>query len=480
MLFLIAVIGFTGSVNAGVPARFSFSDGTFKISQFTDLHWTSEQNDQKTRATIKSILENERPALAVLTGDVVTGDDAVECWKGVIRVFEESATPFIVTLGNHDGEVLSKDSIFQLLLASPWYAGVRGPLSVHGYGNCIIPVYDSNSHQKIQALLYFIDSNDYTANSINGYYDWVRFDQINWYREQSTKFKKQNAGVALPALAFLHIPVPEFNELIHSTNFFGTNGEGQSSSAKVNSGLFSSLVEMNDVMGVFSGHDHDNDFIGNHQGIALAYGRVTGANAYGSLQRGSRNVKLFEGERRFDTWISTTDGKAKFYYYPSAITSDDETTMEYLQAKNVSPKKKGVAFSYYEGKFKHTTDIKAATALKDGIKSTITIQDSEGKDHFAYRFRSLINIPERGVYRFYTYSDDGSKLMIDEKVVVDNDGGHSPRRVDGKIAREKGFHELELLYFEDYMGEVLEVGYQSRLLPESKIQAESLYCPDIF
>ena len=36
-------------------------------------------------------------------------------------------------------------------------------------------------------------------------------------------------------------------------------------------------------MGVFVGHDHDNDFIGIDKGIALGYGRVTGADAYGEM-----------------------------------------------------------------------------------------------------------------------------------------------------------------------------------------------------
>ncbi len=49
--------------------------------------------------------------------------------------------------------------------------------------------------------------------------------------------------------------------------------------------MFASFLDMRDVMGVFVGHDHDNDFIGIDKGIALGYGRVTGADAYGELTR---------------------------------------------------------------------------------------------------------------------------------------------------------------------------------------------------
>ena len=36
----------------------------------------------------------------------------------------------------------------------------------------------------------------------------------------------------------------------------------------------------------------------------------------------------------------------------------------------------------------------------------------------------LIKIPADGIYSFYISSDDGSKLFIDDKILVDNDGLH--------------------------------------------------------
>ena len=106
------------------------------------------------------------------------------------------------------------------------------------------------------------------------------------------------------------------------------------------------------------------------------------------------------------------------------------------------------------------------------------IKDAAIADHFAYEFRTLIYISKRGVYRFYTISDDGSKLYIDDKLIVDNDGGHSVRRAEGKVALEKGYHALHLLYFENYMGQELEVGFLGRDIPETPIPAEMLFLPD--
>ena len=140
--------------------------------------------------------------------------------------------------------------------------------------------------------------------------------------------------------------------------------------------------------------------------------------------------------------------------------------------------KQGVAYTYYEGQCKRVADITSCLKVKEGIMKNFLIKDAAIADHFAYEFRTLIYISKRGVYRFYTISDDGSKLYIDDKLIVDNDGGHSVRRAEGKVALEKGYHALHLLYFENYMGQELEVGFLGRDIPETPIPAEMLFLPD--
>lgn len=231
-------------------------------------------------------------------------------------------------------------------------------------------------------------------------------------------------------------------------------------------------------MGVFAGHDHDNDYVGINKRILLGYGRVTGADAYGELIRGARIIELYEGEFKFDTWIATLSGREAIYYYPSGLNSDEERVMNYFPAMNVASPKQGVAYTYYEGQCKRVADITSCLKVKKGIMENFLIKDAAIADHFAYEFRTLIYISKRGVYRFYTISDDGSKLYIDDKLIVDNDGGHSVRRAEGKVALEKGYHALHLLYFENYMGQELEVGFLGRDIPETPIPAEMLFLPD--
>lgn len=73
---------------------------------------------------------------------------------------------------------------------------------------------------------------------------------------------------AAPALAYFHIPVPEFSNLSPS-EFTGVKQEGISS-ASINSGFLTTLLEDGDVKAAFVGHDHVNDFCGDVHGLCTA------------------------------------------------------------------------------------------------------------------------------------------------------------------------------------------------------------------
>lgn len=82
----------------------------------------------------------------------------------------------------------------------------------------------------------------------------------------------------------------------------------------LNPGMFAAMAETGSILGVFVGHDHDNDYIVAHHGIALGYGRFSGGNTtYNNLRPGARVIVLHEGERGFETWIREDDGRRVDY-----------------------------------------------------------------------------------------------------------------------------------------------------------------------
>ena len=157
----------------------------------------------------------------------------------------------------------------------------------------------------------FIDSNSY-ANAERTIYAPIADDQIAWYLEQSRTLRERyESGARLPALAFFHIPLPEYDQVWDSEPCHGSKYESVCC-PQINSGFFAALVESGDVMGCFVGHDHINDYEGELSGIRLCYGRGTGDACYGrkGFQRGARVIRLREGERRFATWVRLADGTA--------------------------------------------------------------------------------------------------------------------------------------------------------------------------
>ena len=73
------------------------------------------------------------------------------------------------------------------------------------------------------------------------------------------------------------------------------------------------MVLNRDIKGIFVGHDHSNDYMGNLHGIELCYGRTTGHRQHqdNSYILGARVIQLNENENEFQTWIRLEDGMMK-------------------------------------------------------------------------------------------------------------------------------------------------------------------------
>lgn len=289
-------------------------NGEFKIAQFTDLHLGNDwQKNQNVYTLIGKILDDEKPDFVIFTGDVVVRDDVQGAWDELAKVIYDRRIRWTAVLGNHDEEhKLSRKELEKIIEKQPgvWMKNV--PQHISGACNQVIPVYDRNG-QKVEALMYCFDSHGYSRFESIKKYDWIDLSQLVWYREQSRGYTQQNNDTSLPALAFLHIPFPEYIEAWESmnTNHCGTRNE-KGGIPPLNSGLFTQITEAGDVMGVFAGHDHVNDYIACLHGVALGYGRGTGGNnTYGDQIPGGRIIVLKEGERKFDTWLRERDNTLK-------------------------------------------------------------------------------------------------------------------------------------------------------------------------
>ena len=67
---------------------------------------------------------------------------------------------------------------------------------------------------------------------------------------------------------------------------------------------------------------------------------------------------------------------------------------------------------------------------------------------FALDYQGTIYVPKAGEYGFHLSSDDGSRLYLDDKLVVDNGGVHSMADATGSVALTQGDHKFRLTYFQ--------------------------------
>ena len=290
-----------GSLTAQSRLKFD-EEGCFKILQVTDMHINLKKGQSEVCfELLKEAIGEERPDLVVFTGDQVTELNPGAAWKRLVEQMDECEVPWTMVFGNHDHEQgMNREEIYEIVKGASCCLMSKG--EVKGVGNYVLEIEKRDSRE-VAAALYFMDSHSNSElKGVKGY-QWVDFSQIDWFRKQSGRR-------VCPSLLFLHIPLPEYKDAWNGKTF-GVRLE-DICCPRLNSGLFTALRESGQVMGVFAGHDHENDFIGIYYDIALGYGRVSaGKNAYGCLEPGVRVIRLTEGKREFETYVRLKGGEVR-------------------------------------------------------------------------------------------------------------------------------------------------------------------------
>ena len=67
---------------------------------------------------------------------------------------------------------------------------------------------------------------------------------------------------------------------------------------------------------------------------------------------------------------------------------------------------------------------------------------------FAIEYTGLIRAAHKGHYSLRLLSDDGSKLFIDDKLIIDNDGEHPAISRQGGIDLDNRQHIIRIQYFQ--------------------------------
>lgn len=356
-------------------------DGTFKIMQLSDLHlsvrhelcrdvaWNTPSKpciaDDDTIKMIEKWLDEEKPDMIVFTGDQLNGQGTSWDEKSVIpkwaRLAIDRKIPWASIQGNHDSQsgVLTRGEQQALLSRLPYSHTRVGPTRLHdgnGAGNFYVKLRSPKPDKIHLFTLYLLDSGEYAPVDhwhpfkFSGY-DWVRPDQIEWFKDISKKVsgierpyegdgakdlgkiwqrdgdlveRDQQRYLSKPkAFMFVHIPVPEAfdaadRQIGSEVTQFGEMKEIKTvEGAQKKAGLFSAILdrpkEEQDVIGFFHGHMHMNAGCRRVKGVWICFNGGSSFAAYGEkgFDRRTRIINISNWGQKVDTWqvMESTPGR---------------------------------------------------------------------------------------------------------------------------------------------------------------------------
>ena len=321
---------------AGSTLRFN-KDGKFTILNISDIQDGYPMNSL-TKDYIEKTVDMVKPDLIVLTGDNISGYDAIEkddaekAIREFMDIFQARNIKVAAVFGNHDDEGTKASKKYQLAVYESYecYVGKAGFCINDRVGTYNLPIMKSDG-SGYGFNLWLTDSGTYNNENDYGGYACVYKEQINWYKETAAKLKAANGGKAVPAINFQHIIVPEIYDALKEVKFarlgcvirkqnplndkaryyvLPDNAEGDLREYPCppyyNNGQFDAMLEMGDVLATVSGHDHENTFEIDYKGIKIINTPTIGFNAYNDINVGSRVFVIDENAPEdFETYCLT-------------------------------------------------------------------------------------------------------------------------------------------------------------------------------
>jgi len=244
---------------------------------------------------MRRLLAYEEPDFVVFGGDQISDywggapypkplSWVTQKWSLALSPMFENGrrTPFATIMGNHDyGVEGTADTLLTFDAGHP--GSLTRPSNDTSY---VLELVDSVSSEAVMRFYMF------NSGPVGMYQR-----HVDWYRSTSAGLKGNQKGKPAPALAFIHIPLVEFMYAYNAGTYRGHMGDRDGVCCqKTDHSLFQSFVEFDEVKVVSSGHDHGNNFVGQWQGIQLAYGLKTGDGGYDiESKRGARVFLISTG-----------------------------------------------------------------------------------------------------------------------------------------------------------------------------------------
>lgn len=183
--------------------------------------------------------------------------------------------------------------------------------------------------------------------------------------------------------------------------------------------------------------------------------------------------------------ISPIGCDASTYYYRVTLTVTDpgglSTTREvrlYPDCPNQSPRADGLLGEYFDNLDLTGLKLRRLDPTVNFDWGLYSPDPAVGEETFSARWTGKILAASSETYTFYTTSDDGIRLWIDNNLVIDSWVAQPPTEHSGSIALKAGAKsDIKIEYFEDGGGAVAQLAWSSPSTPKATVPASALFPP---
>ena len=152
-----------------------------------------------------------------------------------------------------------------------------------------------------------------------------------------------------------------------------------------------------------------------------------------------------------DTLEFTAPEKAGTYPYACTFPGHAAIMQGKLNVVTFGPGLTDLKFQLFLGDWKMLPKFSELKPHREGAveDNFVQLKLDDYKNQFGIVFTGKLNAPKDGEYFFQLASDDGARVSVDGKQLVDNDGIHPSSKIaEGKVKLKQGTHEYRLEYFQ--------------------------------
>ncbi len=175
-------------------------------------------------------------------------------------------------------------------------------------------------------------------------------------------------------------------------------------------------------------------------------------------------------------FVSWSDGGAAAHNVstPAAATTYTAT----FRATSTGGTGTGLAATYFDNADFTGPTVSRLDPTVDFVWGSGSPASAIGADTFSVRWSGQVEAPVSGTYTFYTVSDDGVRLWVNNQQIVSNWTNHAPIENSGTIALTAGQrYEIRMEFYENGGGATARLLWSSASMAKAVVPSTRLYPP---